>query len=108
MLYRVCVCFCFATFFFSSLKSFGGQIETTHEIRLDKKHNVLQEEESVVSCFAVRPRVSDRLAKIQIRRIENKNREKESEEIGWNAIRHRLLPPSLILQKSHFSSIFAR
>lgn len=46
--------------------------------------------------------VSDHLT--QKIRIEKKNliEKKKSEEIGWNAIRHRLLPPSLILQKSHF------
>jgi hypothetical protein len=98
-------------FFFKFLISFGGQIETTREIRLDKKHKRLARRKCRVSfwLFSVHPHlvcvcvcVSDHLT--QKIRIEKKNliEKKKSEEIGWNAIRHRLLPPSLILQKSHF------
>lgn len=108
-----CVCVFFASppFFFKFLISFGGQIETTREIRLDKKHKRLARRKCRVSfwLFSVHPHlvcvcvcVSDHLT--QKIRIEKKNliEKKKSEEIGWNAIRHRLLPPSLILQKSHF------
>jgi hypothetical protein len=112
MLYRVCVCFSLRhLFFLNSWYHLGVKLKPPARFVSTRNTNVWQEESVVwvfgysvctpTSCVCVCVSVI-----ISPKKFESKKKnwieKKKSEEIGWNAIRHRLLPPSLILQKSHF------
>ena len=110
--YIVCMCFCFGhLFLFVGYIKLGVKlIIPPNEIRrLDKKQNVFFSKEIKCREFAsLWSSVCWLSCKFVSSKTKNWKTKFKRGEIGWNAIRHRLLPPSLIPLKSYFRRIFFR
>ena len=112
MLYRVYVFLLWPPFFVCGLYQIGGEIDNTTQrdssSRQETKRFFFSKEIKCREFASLWSSVCWLSCKFISSKTKNWKTKFKRGEIGWNAIRHRLLPPSLIPLKSYFRRIFFR